>query len=552
MFNYELPFFNPTIPCSKEYELNELRFVVWLSIETQNMYRVINPTNRGVKMIADGVLELLRSDEMELPANDELAGFLYSEETQNDPIEVKKVLVWLMFDCYLGQWDFHDSHEDIIRMSLDGRGSNRMIQYASRSMCAFTSRAWPLSLKPQSIYAEMIRIDMEDDSDELAQAIEEMKFSPLGMYHITGIDDQSITVEDFKHQSYRVAIDSFDYSPQAEIKKHHCTNAIASFISLDNKSWHVNGLCSLASYSDGDFDTYSGVQRENEEDREKRRHQYDELVENNNGDRLFFFKDGKAFAKWMKEDLKLTNVNDLDMSFMPERRPLAIFIEPNGNMTTNFNPECIKHPNNKFYNQIEAREYGLGCFINPDTSSSEFAQYVIKNGLVPDAMLNDNRGMEHGRAIMQDNIEFLARCMRRDIDTDEPFTTRGGTKVEETPTRDTKGKKSYDQFIDEILELDDFQSKMHKQWFLIDADEISTVVEDDYKREFTIPTRELYEAHLSLTPDNITNQAVAPFISLNKNIPPATAILFNVMGRQHMWRKLFEALMKSGYDKPSK
>lgn len=71
-------------------------------------------------------------------------------------------------------------------------------------------------------------------------------------------------------------------------------------------------------------------------------------------------------------------------------------------------------------------------------------------------------------------------------------------------------------------------------------------------QEFSIPTRELYDAHLSLTPSNISNSTVAPFISLKKNIPPATAVLHNVMGPEGIWRKLIETLEKTRYDKPSK
>ncbi len=68
-----------------------------------------------------------------------------------------------------------------------------------------------------------------------------------------------------------------------------------------------------------------------------------------------------------------------------------------------------------------------------------------------------------------------------------------------------------------------------------------TIVGNQRRNEFTIPTRELYEAHLKLTPHNISNSTVAPFISLKKNISPAAAVLHNVMGQGPMLRKLFEA-----------
>ena len=52
--------------------------------------------------------------------------------------------------------------------------------------------------------------------------------------------------------------------------------------------------------------------------------------------------------------------------------------------------------------------------------------------MLPDAMFNDTRGREHGCKLMQDNMEFMARCMRRDITTDSIVRKRVNQVAEPT------------------------------------------------------------------------------------------------------------------------
>ena len=544
MFHHNLPFYDTAENPSKGFCLDALRFVIWHSIMGQYVSRVINPMNQGVRMIAEGVLDLLRNEGLLLPPNEGLAEYLYSEEVQTDPIEVKKVLVWLMYDSYLGSWELQDSQEESLRILLT-KANDHMIDYVDRSLCAVDSRTWPLSLKAQTIYAEMIKIDMEDDDDELALAIKNLVSAPFGLYHIVSCDDMFLTVQDYKGDNYLVAMDSFDYNPKAEIERHEHTDVFASFISLDGKIWHVNGICSFSNGTEDDFEAYCRAELKAQEVKERMEHLYDDIIKANHDNRLFFFKDSEAYLQWLKTDLKLKNVDDTDTSILPKGQSMIAFIEPNGEMSLNTYAECIKHPDNKFYDPLEARECGLQAFIDPDSCTPALARYLLENGLLPDAMLNDARGMNYGRQMLQENIEFLARCIRRDIDDDQPFTKRIGSLVEDK-SLNVEGKMSYEEFIDQILDLDEFMSRVYKPWHVVDASETVTVVEDEKGNEFTIPTRELYEAHLSLMPDGINNKSVEPYISLKKNVSTAAAILYNIMGRGKTMRQWQEIIKKLG------
>lgn len=542
MFHYRLPFYDDNEENDNNgFSLNALRFVVWHSIMAQNLNRLINPMNQGVEMIAEAVFDMLRSDAAELPINDEMADYLYSEDVQTDPIETKKVLMWLMYDCYLGRWELHDSQEESIRQLLNGHGNESMVNYAERSLCTFMSRAWPLSLKPQTIYAEMIRIEMDDDNDDIAKAIEGITFAPIGLYHIMDCDNNYLTVQDYQGKSYKLAMDSFDYNPQGEIKRNLHTDIIASFISMDNETWHVNGICSFTKGTQADFDSYCKNRKNSDELIDRRTHQFDNYLNQHGGKRLFFFKDRGDYIQWLKKELHMKNIDNVDMSPIPGGQPLTAYIETSGNMIICFNTEAIKHPDNKYYDPVEGREYGFNTFIDPDSCSPEFARFLIENNLLPDALINDSHGMERGRQLLQENIEFFARCIRRDIDSDEPFTTRNSVKADLSQTS-TDGKLSYMAFVDEVSQLGDFMSKVYKRWHLINASETVITVMDENGKDFSIPTREIYDAHLALNPDEITNNNVELFLSAKKNASPATAILHNVIGKGKSMRQILEAL----------
>ena len=50
----------------------------------------------------------------------------------------------------------------------------------------------------------------------------------------------------------------------------------------------------------------------------------------------------------------------------------------------------------------------------PDRLQDDMVRYLIANNMLPDAALNHLKGPEAGRKLAQDNLDFLARSIRRD------------------------------------------------------------------------------------------------------------------------------------------
>ena len=167
--------------------------------------------------------------------------------------------------------------------------------------------------------------------------------------------------------------------------------------------------------------------------------------------------------------------------------------------------------------------------------------YMLEHNLLPDAMFNDIRGCKHGRQLMQENIEFMARCMRRDIKSDQVFHKRTeamDNDEEEIPYDRYHTKLSYDNFVDAINEENTILSKARKEWRVVRVDNTKTIIQDVEKQKcYEMNTRDLYEAHLNLEKDNIQISTVTPFVG-KENAPAASALLYNIVGQGQTFNNL--------------
>ena len=152
---------------------------------------------------------------------------------------------------------------------------------------------------------------------------------------------------------------------------------------------------------------------------------------------------------------------------------------------------------------------------------------------------------------MQENLEFMARCMRRDIKTQQVFhkhTDANHNDDTEVPLDRYKTKLSYDEFVDKIYDEDIVLSKARKEWQVVESDNTKIIIRDvDNRKDYEIRTRDLYEAHLHLNKEDIQIATVAPFVG-KENASAASALLYNIVGKGEVFnnlRKHFSEIIKN-------
>ena len=92
--------------------------------------------------------------------------------------------------------------------------------------------------------------------------------------------------------------------------------------------------------------------------------------------------------------------------------PLAVFLQSDGTVSASPIARCICSPDNPFYSAQVAQEESRNIVCLPQSCTNECLQYLIANNLIPDAKLFSRK--VDGKELMQKNLEFFARCCRRD------------------------------------------------------------------------------------------------------------------------------------------
>ncbi len=545
MYGCYLPFYATAGADAPEAPLDEMRFMLWHSCVAERGGLVLNPTNEALKNHAEKLLNLWRERSQELPSNEELANYLYAEETQTGGDYVTTVLVWLSRYCPLGRWFTNISDKKLIdeyTYLLHGADKDTMV-YAAECFSMAEQRTWPLSVTLQHAYAEMIRIDMDDADDKLAEAIDHIDSKPFSIYEVVDCEEGKVRLKDFLGQI--ISVDQSCFIGNVKQLARRNTHLSGVLICFSGK-WRFLGPSFWSKPEKKYVEKCLSAMRREHHIMHDFVGQYDDFVSSHGGERLYFFRNEREHRRWLTNELKLS-AGELPVG-KNENHPMAVFFEDNGLMTNCYEINCIKHPKNPVYSTTAAAENSMDYFIQRLCSPCMMI-YLMKHDLLPDVMLNDMHGQEHGRRLMQDNIDFLARCLRRDITNDA--VARPRTFLLEEEAGDNDAKQPLDMFVRLIAQEKSIRSKANKEWRVVSANATTTVIRDVARRkEHKIPTRAIYEAYLALDADQIQVATLVPFVG-REFAPAASALLYNVVGkgqwRNNLRKQVNEIMNRGGF-----
>ena len=541
MYGMYLPFYDSRDASSSKADIDAMKFVLWLSLVAERGGSILNPTNAAIADMAEDLFNYWNRRKHTISPNEELADHIFSEETQENPYFTRSVMVWLQNRSYLGRWYsnavMEDDHYGV--KNIFAKANKLQLRELTEDCSVFEYRSWPLSIPTTKAYAEMIRIDMDDQDDEVAAEIEKMEYAKLGIYKILGIDNENIIVEDFRKRRYNVLLDSFGNDIRKDAKR--STHIFGSFFSFRG-DWYSNGHSLIFPMDDKQYAEY--CEKENNEysalhDYEG---QYEELVERNGGKRLFFFNSQKDVEKWLSTKIGVKQLASFPIAQFSMSEAFMAFLHPNGQMLFTGGAECVKSPNNPYYDKGEAEEGAMMLCILPKASHPDLVLYLIEHDLVPDAMLNDMNGKEHGRQLLQDNLDFMARCMRRDVESDKVVRRRHEISFTDDNAKEDSQKVNFDTFVGVLSNEKTVRSKANKAWRLVRCNKTTTVIRDvDNRRDFTMPTINLYKAYIEIDKEKIQVSTVSRYVGSN-NAPAASALLYNTVGKGIHWNEFNKSM----------
>lgn len=142
---------------------------------------------------------------------------------------------------------------------------------------------------------------------------------------------------------------------------------------------------------------------------------YDELVRQNEGSPLFYFKDAAEAMAFVTQATGTGFQDELPDEWKQNDKDVVLFLSPTKRIFA-LAPgaaECICDPKNPYYNKQAATEHALYLVVQ-NRVPGEMLRYLIDHQLIPDACLKSTVSAEHGRQLLQQNLDFMARALRRD------------------------------------------------------------------------------------------------------------------------------------------
>ena len=272
--------------------------------------------------------------------------------------------------------------EDELQALLEDDLDDSAFAYAVASIMACCEKTGPLALYGKDWLAAMLsHWGVVDESERIAM-IEPLKHS---VYLLKRYDSQIICLEDRKGKEYIVSRDSFNSLPDSTL--------------LDNKSF----MASLVKYN-----AYKAKLSAMGCDSAL----YDKLMKANENHPMLYFKNNEEMLEWFDRHIGF----DENFTFpdqMMERSFLAVYIEkdkdiaiiPNGAL-------MIKDERNPYYDKKEAESGGVNLIVSAEVAPKEMLHYLIEHKLLPDVCINSMKGMERGKQLVQENMDFIARFMR--------------------------------------------------------------------------------------------------------------------------------------------
>lgn len=393
-----------------ELHVEDIKYIVWDSLMAFEYDKILNPDNPALTLLSLAIYDLLEKEWERAPINERFKDYLTRAPFQHNFYEMRNMLQYFFHFCYLTSGRYHDSYLDesidFVNNFFNDRIDEHQLFYAGECRAVFKYRLGPLALYSYQWLAMLMR---ENNNDLLAERFEVIEWRDIAPYKVKRQDKAFVYLLDYQGKQCAVPLDSFMDDLEYTIRFNNIF--IGSLVKYDGK-WQVNGMSSWNNITDF-YKKYKELKEH--EKKYSACDFYKKVINKHDGNRLFFFKNLDEYLEWGKKHLMMVNIKkeDFGENLPHEGFPAAFIVPEDSDLCFSMGAsQVIKHPDNPYYDQEKAKKDAIMVF-NPDAMPDVMARYVIENRLIPDATLNSPQSEDLGRTLVQDNLDFLARTLRR-------------------------------------------------------------------------------------------------------------------------------------------
>lgn len=406
LYGKELPFYD----VGENYYLGEpnlqdIQYLLWSGVMENRSTSIINPETPALVNASLIIFEYVDSMFEQVPINEKLVDTIYNPSLYEKFLFQRDMLKWIYLDCFLTKGIHSDKYlkqQEETYTSLMKGIDNSQAYYAAESTACYEFKTGPLALYPKEYLAGFLR---DRGMDDFGEKVESQEYKPINVYKKESWDTSNVAFLTTSGDHLPVLTSSFNEGIERTLAtESYC---IGSFVRYDGK-WYANGLNSWGNLARA-FDELS-------KDSDKAmipEREFNALLKKTGGKRLFFARDITEIKKiYDSFGIRFEIDSEFDAKSLEYS---VIFIHSNmkGICTVENAAKIIKSPDNPYYDHKLSVTEALTPIVSEKAFPGELVHFLIANGLLPDAALNSVHGPRRGKALVQENMDFMARFFRQ-------------------------------------------------------------------------------------------------------------------------------------------
>ena len=403
-----------------EINLEDIRFLLWHHI--QYLCRgisAINPENPGIEQTAQEIYGLLAEEYETAPENERMQEFLYhSAMGEEDFFRYREILDWFHYQCYFNIENVAQYRDEAERLLDDEKITPEMAEtliYATRTSLTFKGRRNLLSLTSPEWLALIGKAHPEH------QLWGKVKARENSCYLLEKEDDEYLYVKDLCSEDegeFKITKKSLNLSAIRSREAGKST-LICELIYFGNAWWQC-GMLLENKYDQKIAEYVDDLTKQKEKTNEKAT--FHDFIKASGGKSFVFCQSQEEISDFLLNKMGYGLKEDLDIPRIHTETGAMLMANSHTGLHIQFKLcECIKSPDNPYYNKEEAEKNAIMFIVNPDVIPYQLSCILQDEGMLPDAYLNSLQRKEYGQEFIRKNAHFLTdyfhyRCREKDFD----------------------------------------------------------------------------------------------------------------------------------------
>jgi len=410
LYGKPLPFYDVESDYNADYPcVQDVQYLIWDCLIELQEDTIPNPENAGLLSIAKDITSLMEKEFEDIAINDDLVSSLQDASYCQNFYELRQVLKWFYFDCYLTSGRFTDYYyNEDKKFFVDTMGADPFnALYGAECLSAFNQKIGPLAYEPKEWLA--LFLDQLGKRKEAAD-VRQIYCSDVEPFQLISYDKKSVRFRNWKNEEFSVRRTEMFKFPDRQLRDPKVNGSIGTFACYRGE-WFLSGLNSWGDISKP-WDGYCADKRNKEQATVSN---YQHLMQLSGGSSLFYFANLEELRKFQIEEMGIPEDQYQTPPVKSKIKNIVLFVpEEHGVLGFMFNNvESICDPRNPFYNKTIARKEALNLITDVDGVAGEFVRYAVSHSLLPDAAMKSMASEERGLKLTQQNLDFLARTLRR-------------------------------------------------------------------------------------------------------------------------------------------